>query len=189
VGQILTKISPKTFAMFGINPEAFIMRAADIILLEKARLVIEHIRYDRLEERYDATVFEAGAMQEDLSKAMQVARHVFDYLVTDSEGERTFAKALETSDKVAVYAKLPSGFSIPTPVGNYNPDWAIAFETGSVKHVYFIAETKGNMREEELREKEAHKIDCAKEFFRTLADDGIKYDVVATYEDLLEAVS
>ena len=128
-------------------------------------------------------------MQEDLSKAMEVARHVFNYLVTDSQGERSFAQALETSDKVAVYAKLPSGFSIPTPVGNYNPDWAIAFETGSVKHVYFIAETKGSMKEEDLREREAHKIECAKTFFNTLGDTSVKYDVVATYENLLEAVS
>lgn len=189
IGKILSGVSPKTFALFSKNPEAFVMRSAEWILLEKARLVIEHIRYDKLEERYDASIFETAAMQEDLSKSMDVVRHVFNYLITDSKGERAFAEALETSDKVAVYAKLPSGFSIPTPVGSYNPDWAIAFETGSVKHVYFIAETKGSMKEQDLREREAHKIECAKKYFANIASASVKYDVVASYEDLLDIAS
>lgn len=189
VGEILTGISPKTFALYQKNPEAFMTKASELILLEKARLVIEHIRYDRIDARYDATIFEAGAMPEDLSRAQEAARHIFNYIVTDSETERDFAKALEASDKVAVYAKLPSGFSIPTPVGKYNPDWAIAFESGSVKHVYFIAETKGSDSENTLREIEQQKINCARAFFSKLADENVKYGVLQTYEDLLTAVS
>tara|TARA_R110001599_G_scaffold176532_2_gene368711 strand:- start:10078 stop:13149 length:3072 start_codon:yes stop_codon:yes gene_type:complete len=189
IGEILTGLSPKTFAQYQKNPEAFMTKAAEFILLEKARLVIEHIRYDRIDARYDATIFEAGAMPEDLSRAQEAARHIFNYIVTDSQTERDFAKALEASDKVAVYAKLPSGFSIPTPVGNYNPDWAIAFETGSVKHVYFIAETKGSDSENALREIEQQKINCARAFFSNLAGDNVKYGVLQTYEDLLSAVS
>lgn len=189
VGEILTSISPKTFALYQKNPEAFMTKASELILLEKARLVIEHIRYDRIDARYDATIFEAGAMPEDLSRAQEAARHIFNYIVVDSQTEREFAKALEASDKVAVYAKLPSGFSIPTPVGQYNPDWAIAFESGSVKHVYFIAETKGSDSENTLREIEQQKINCAQVFFSKLADENVKYGVLQTYEDLLAAIS
>jgi len=189
IGEILTGLSPKTFGQYQKNPEAFMTKAAEFILLEKARLVIEHIRYDRIDARYDATIFEAGAMPEDLSRAQEAARHIFKYIVTDSQTERDFAKALEASDKVAVYAKLPSGFSIPTPVGNYNPDWAIAFESGSVKHVYFIAETKGSDSENALREIEQQKINCARAFFSKLADDNVTYGVLQTYEDLLAVVS
>ena len=128
-------------------------------------------------------------MPEDLSRAQEAARHIFNYIVVDSQTEREFAKALEASDKVAVYAKLPSGFSIPTPVGQYNPDWAIAFESGSVKHVYFIAETKGSDSENTLREIEQQKINCAQVFFSKLADENVKYGVLQTYEDLLAAIS
>lgn len=189
IGKILIGMHPDKFVQYARNPEAFMSKAAEYILIQKARLVIERIRYDRIEERYDVSVFEAGAQTEDLSRAQAVARHVFDYIVTDSKTERAFAEALEASDKVAVYAKLPAGFSIPTPVGGYNPDWAIAFEAGSVKHIYFIAETKGSMREDSLREKEAHKIDCARAFFSTLGDKDVKYDVITTYEDLLTKVA
>lgn len=189
IGKILKGIKADKFAQYQKNPETFMTKAAEYILLEKARMVIEHIRYDRIEERYDVSIFEDGAMTEDLSRAEAVARHVFNYIVTDSKTEQAFAAALEASDKVAVYAKLPSGFSIPTPVGGYNPDWAIAFESGEVKHIYFIAETKGSMKEDTLREKEVNKIDCAKAFFATLGDKTVKYDVVATYEELLTKVS
>lgn len=189
VGEILKGINADKFAQFGKNPEAFIAKASEIILLEKARLVIEHLRYDRIADRYDVSVFETAAQQQDLSKAQEVARHVFNYLVTDSKVEEDFARALETSDKVVVYAKLPSGFTIPTPVGGYNPDWAIAFEAGAVKHVYFVAETKGSLNEEMLRETERAKIDAAKAFFRAFEDKGIVYGVVATYQDLINAVS
>lgn len=189
VGEILQGLNPDKFAQFKENPEAFIAKASEYILLEKARLVIEHLRYDRIADRYTVSIFEMAAQQQDLSKAQEVARHVFKYLVTDSQIERDFARALETSEKVVVYAKLPSGFTIPTPVGGYNPDWAIAFEVGSVKHVYFVAETKGSLNEESLRETERARIDAAKAFFRAFEDKGIAYGVVATYEDLLKAVS
>ena len=114
---------------------------------------------------------EAWLEAEDFSKAMKTERHVYDYVFTDSKNERTFAKELDSSTEVVVYAKLPRSFFIPTPVGNYNPDWAIAFEDDKVKHVYFIAETKGSMSSMELRKIEECKIDCARKFFTKITSE------------------
>ena len=87
-----------------------------------------------------------------------------------------------------VYAKLPSGFKIPTPVGNYNPDWAIVFDTKVAKYVYFIAETKGSMESLQLKEAETRKINYAKKHFESLGHLDIKYDVIKTYQDLRDMV-
>ena len=109
-------------------------------------------------------------------------------MFTDSKNERTFVKELDSSTEVVVYAKLPKSFFIPTPVGNYNPDWAIAFEEGKVKHVYFIAETKGSMSSMDLRKIEECKIDCARKFFLSITSEQVKYDVVDSYEKLMDIV-
>ena len=120
-------------------------------------------------------------------------KHIYDYLTTDSSGEKSFAKDLDNAADVVVYAKLPGGFAIPTPVGSYNPDWAIAFRKGSVKHLYFIAETKGSLSEMQLREIEKAKIACAAKFFVALGEKNTEYHVtyrkVASYNDLLTKVN
>jgi type III restriction enzyme len=107
--------------------------------------------------------------------------------------ERHFVEALDTSTEIVVYAKLPRGFLIPTPVGDYNPDWAISFKQGSVKHIYFVAETKGSMSSMKLREIEKTKIECARKFFaeinQRIEDDKVKYDVVTDYAKLMDLVS
>jgi len=94
---------------------------------------------------------------------------------------------------VVVYAKLPRGFSIPTPVGNYNPDWAISFKEGTVKHIYFVAETKGSMSSMELREIERTKIECARKFFaeinQKIETEKVKYDVVDSFGKLMDLVA
>src|SRR5690606_23814166 len=120
--------------------------------------------------------------------AVPVEKHIFDYIVTDSKTERDFAKELDASQEVKVYAKLPRGFFIPTPLGNYNPDWAIVFKEGDVKTIYFIAETKGSMESLELREVEKAKIECARKHFAKLNTNRLKYDVVDSYEKLMEIV-
>ena len=107
-------------------------------------MIIEHLTYDALEDRFDSAIFTENQTKQDLANAGgKLKKHIYDYVVTDSKVERDFVTELDTSEEVAVYAKLPRGFFIPTPVGDYNPDWAIAFTEGSVKHVYFVAETKG----------------------------------------------
>ena len=92
------------------------------------------------------------------------------------------------STDVALYAKLPNGFYISTPVGNYNPDWAIAFYEGKVKHIYFVAETKGSMSSMQLRLIEESKIHCAREHFKAISSDSVVYDVVDSYQSLLNKV-
>lgn len=186
---ILGGILPGKFAMFRDNPEEFIAKVARCILTEKAGMLVEHVEYHTLEERYESDIF-AERMPENLSRALPVRHCVQDYLFWDSEGERRFASDLETAEGVvSVYAKLPRAFKIPTPVGDYAPDWAIAFKEGSVKHVYFVAETKGSMSTLDLRGIEHGKIDCARKLFEQLEDGEVVYGLVKGYDDLMKLVS
>ncbi|GAB3358252.1 type III restriction-modification system endonuclease [Modestobacter lapidis] len=193
VGAILTGIRPDTFAKYPRNPEQFIARCARLISEQKATAIIEHLTYDVLDTRYDRSIFTQNQGQLRLDTATPTPqRHIYDYVVADSQVERSFVTALDTSDEVVVYAKLPRGFAIPTPVGNYNPDWAVAFHEGSVKHVYFVAETKGSLSTLQLRGVEESKIECARKFFATLnakaSADQVSYDVVTDFAQLRQLV-
>ena len=195
VAQILSQVSVKTFYQFQQNPEHFISEVSRLIKEQKATTVIEHLAYNVTDESYsDSEIFTATQAGQDFSNATEkLSKHVYDYVVADSKIEQNFAQALDISAEVAVYAKLPRGFLIPTPVGDYNPDWAIAFTEGSVKHIYFVAETKGSMSSMDLRALEKSKIECARKFFVELAakqnDPSIKYEVVDNYEKLMDLVS
>ena len=185
---ILKGISPVKFRMFRDNPEEFIAKVAKCILAEKATMVVDHITYHKLDERYDSDIF-AERMPENMSRAIEASKCVQDYVFWDSEGERDFARDLESAEgKVAVYAKLPRTFQIPTPVGNYAPDWAIAFERGSVRHIFFVAETKGSMDSLILRDIERGKIACARRLFNEFSGEDVRYDVVHSYQDLLNVI-
>jgi type III restriction enzyme len=186
---ILKGIKPSTFLLFRKNPEEFIIRASKLINEQKATTIIESITYDVINDTFHTDVFTKNNLKGQLGlNAISVEKHIYDYVVTDSKIERAFAKELDTSKEVQVYAKLPRGFYIPTPVGDYNPDWAIVFKEGDVKHIYFIAETKGSMDSMELREVEKAKIECARKHFAKLNTGQLKYDVVNSYEKLLEIV-
>ena len=191
--SILAGVTPATFAKFKQNPEQFITEAARLINEQKATVIVEHLAYDALEDRFDAAIFTQNQTAQDFSKAGEkLSKHVYDYVVTDSKIERSFVTELDTSAEVAVYAKLPRGFFIPTPVGNYNPDWAIAFTEGSVKHVYFVAETKGSLSTLQLKGVEDAKIECARKFFAALSEkhnQDVKYDVVTDYTELMQLVA
>jgi type III restriction enzyme len=193
VATILTKITPETFTKFRLNPEQFITEAARIINEEKATVVVEHLTYDSLTETFDSDIFTENQTKQDLSKAVgPLKKSVYDYVMPDSQAEGAFALDLDISSAVAVYTKLPRGFFIPTPVGNYNPDWAIAFVAGTVKHVYFVAETKGSMSSMQLRKIEETKIDCARKFFAELTkrdNANVTYDVVTDYAALMSLVT
>jgi len=193
VAQILTGIPEAVFEQFKLNPESFIAEASRLIIEQKATTVIERLSYDAISERHDMDIFTKAQLDQNFSNASNpLKRHIYDYVVTDSKTERRFVENLDTSEEVVLYAKLPRGFSIPTPVGDYNPDWAIAFKEGSVKHVYFVAETKGDMSTLQLREIEDIRIKCARKFFdemnRKLDPKQIKYDVVSSYEKLMDLV-
>ena len=186
---ILQGIKPVVFEQFKENPEEFIAKAAALINDEKATAIIEHITYDVLDEHYGTDVFTDPTIKGRLGvNAMKAKKHLYDHIVYDSSNERKFATDLDTNTDVAVYVKLPDGFYISTPVGRYNPDWAIAFYEGKVKHIYFVAETKGSMRSMQLRLIEESKIHCAREHFKAISDDNVMYEVVDSYKTLLEKV-
>lgn len=187
--QILQGIDAYVFDQFKVNPEEFIIKAAALINDEKATAIIEHITYDMMDEKYDTTVFTDPTIKGRLGKnAMKAKKHLYDHLVYDSTNEQSFATELDTNKDVAVYVKLPDGFYISTPVGKYNPDWAIAFYEGNIKHIYFIAETKGSMNSMQLRLIEESKIHCAREHFKAISNGNVVYDVVDSYQSLLEKV-
>ena len=187
--QILQGIQPTTFSQFKNNPEDFIIKVAALINDEKATAIIQHITYDVMDEKYSTDVFTDTTIKGRLGvNAMKAKKHLYDHIVYDSSNEQAFATELDTNTNVAVYVKLPDGFYISTPVGHYNPDWAIAFYEGSVKHIYFIAETKGSMNSMQLRLIEESKIHCAREHFKTISSGEVVYDVVDSYKTLLDKV-
>lgn len=186
---ILRGIQKPVFDQFKDNPEEFIIKAAALINDEKATVIIQHITYDVLDDCYGTEVFTDPTIKGKLGvNAMKAKKHLYDHVVFDSINERNFAAELDTNTDVAVYVKLPDGFYISTPVGHYNPDWAIAFYEGKVKHIYFVAETKGSMSSMQLRLIEESKIHCAREHFKAISSDSVVYDVVDSYQSLLNKV-
>lgn len=192
VAAILQGISPAKFAMFRNNPEEFITKVIRLIKEQKATMIVEHISYDQIEGKYDSNIFTVEK-HVNVDKAFRTKKHIQDYVFTEGFAEksieRKFAEDLEAADEVCVYAKLPRGFSIPTPVGNYSPDWAIAFNEGTVKHIFFIAETKGTMESLQLREIEKAKISCARKLFNEISTENVVYHDVDSYQNLLNVMN
>ena len=184
--KILTGIEKPVFDQFKDNPEEFIIKAAGLINDEKATAVIQHITYNMLDEKYDTDIFTEPTMKGKLDvNAVKTKKHLYDHVLYDSANEKNFAQELDANNDVAVYVKLPNGFYISTPVGKYNPDWAIAFYEGNVKHIYFVAETKGSLSSLQLRDIEKAKIHCAKEHFKAISNASVVYDVVDGYDELM----
>ena len=186
---ILCGIQKSVFEQFKDNPEEFIIKAAALINDEKATAIIQHITYNVLDECYGTEVFTDPTIKGRLGiNAMKAKKHLYDHVVFDSTNERDFATELDINTDVAVYVKLPDGFYISTPVGHYNPDWAIAFYEGKVKHIYFVAETKGSMSSMQLRLIEESKIHCAREHFKAISNGNVVYDVVDSYKSLMDKI-
>lgn len=192
VSAILQGIRADKLYMFRNNPEEFINKVIRLINEQKATMIVEHISYNTIEGEYDSSIFTAEKSTQSFDKAFLAKKAIQDYVFTDGSAEksieRRFAEDLDAADEVCVYAKLPRSFQIPTPVGNYAPDWAIAFYEGKVKHIFFIAETKGTMDSLELRPIEQAKIECAKKLFNEMSTENVKYSQVASYRDLLDVM-
>ncbi len=193
IAEILSGIQPNVFQLFKQNPENFLAETSRLINEQKASIIIERLTYDEIAKHYDIDIFTAAQRKQDFTKASQkLKNHVYDHVIADSKIEREFVEELDSCKDVVVYAKLPRGFLIPTPVGDYNPDWAISFREGTVKHIYFVAETKGSMSSLKLREIENKKIECARKFFeevnRKINPENVKYDVVTSFGQLMEIV-
>ena len=190
VAEILRTIRPTKLQLFRNNPEEFIKNVSRIIKEQKATMIVEHIQYDKIDQVYDSTIFTKEKSSQPVSKAYQSTKSIQDYVFTDGYAEESiekkFAKALDEASEVCVYAKLPRSFHIPTPVGSYSPDWAIAFNKGTVKHIFFIAETKGSMDSMNLKPIEKAKIDCAEKLFNDVSTSNVRYHKVDSYQTLLD---
>lgn len=190
IATILQRIKPEIFGMYRTNPEEFIICTGKIINERKSRAVIEHIAYHKMDQQYEADIFSAQELRGRIGiDALPSIKSLYDLVVVDSQGvEKRFAEELEQQEIVEVYTKLPRGFYISTPMGRYNPDWAIAFREGSVKHIYFVAETKGSEDVTQQREVEQNKIECARRHFASISDSTVKFDVVSSYSSLYNKV-
>lgn len=192
VAAILKGIRKDKFDMYKNNPEEFISKVTRLIKEQKATMIVDHISYDQLEGKYDSEIFTAEK-HTTIDKAFKAEKHIQPYVFTDGNAdksvERKFAEDLDGAAEVCVYAKLPKGFSIPTPVGHYSPDWAIAFNEGTVKHIFFVAETKGTMESMQLRPIEKAKIMCARKLFNEISTDNVVYHDVDSYQSLLNIMN
>lgn len=192
IAAILKGIRKDKFEMYKNNPEEFITKVTRLIKEQKATMIVDHISYDQLEGKYDSEIFTAEK-HTTIDKAFKAEKHIQPYVFTDGSAdksvERKFAEDLDGAAEVCVYAKLPKGFSIPTPVGNYSPDWAIAFNEGTVKHIFFVAETKGTMESMQLRPIEKAKIMCARKLFNEISTDNVVYHDVDSYQSLLNIMN
>lgn len=186
--KILQGVRSAKFVLFRNNPEEFIRKVIQIIREQKATMIVDHIHYHLTDGTYDSDIFTAASKAE-FDKAYQATKHITDYVVSDSIGERNFAHDLDEASEVVVYAKLPRSFQIPTPVGSYAPDWAIAMQKGNVKHIFFIAETKGSLQSMQLNAIENAKIDCCTQLFNEMSTESVRYHKVTCYQDLIDAMT
>ena len=194
VAEILKSVRKDKFACYKQNPEEFINKVSKIINEQKASIIVERVSYNQIDGTFDSSIFTESKASGEFKNAFKAVKHIRDYVFVDginkdSSTERRFAEDLDRAEEVCVYAKLPKAFYIPTPVGNYSPDWAIAFTEGSVKHIYFIAETKGSLDSMELRGIEKAKIECAKKLFNKMSSSKVRYEYVTNYSDLLDKMN
>lgn len=193
---ILKGIKHTTLMMFQYDPERFIKEVVKIIGNEKATMIVEAITYHKLEDKYEMDIFTQDKSHRDALHVYKAKKNIQDYVYVDGSAEdsveKKFAEKLDGAKEVVVYAKMPKDFYIPTPVGKYSPDWAIAFDDKDkdIKYVYFIAETKGTLDYMELRDVEKVKIRCARKCFNECVDNNnkIHYDFVKDYDALMNII-
>lgn len=194
IASILKQITSIKFAMYKANPEEFINKVSKLINEQKATLIVDHVTYNQINGTFDSNIFMESKTSAEFKMAYKSIKHIKDYVFVDGINkeqsiERKFAEDLDNNDEVVVYAKMPRSFYIPTPVGNYSPDWAIAFKEGTVKHIYFLAETKGSMDSLQLRGIEKAKIECAKKLFNKISTSEVRYEQVSNYTELLNKIN
>ena len=190
VVRILKGINQAKLYLFKNNPEEFIRNVIRLIKDEKATMIVEHISYNQTEQQYDTSIFTNEKSRQSVDNAYEAKKHILDYVFTDSKGERKFAEDLDDAKEVCVYARLPRTFKIPTPVGHYAPDWAIAFNDNmGVKHIFFVAETKGSLRSMDLKGAELAKIECTKKLFNELSTSKVRYHEVTDYQNMLNEIN
>jgi type III restriction enzyme len=177
---------------FKRNPQQFIELAAEAINRCKRLAIVDGIKYQRLgdEHYYAQELFAQEELTGYLKNLLAVKKSVYEHVVYDSDTEADFADQLEKNTAVKVYAKLPGWFTVPTPLGNYNPDWAVLLEKDGTERLYFVVETKGGLFTDDLRGKEGAKIKCGKAHFGALGagENPARYVVASSLDDVLAAV-
>ena len=168
---------------FKKNPQEFMEESLRIINHELNKLIIDGIKYTQIGDYYAQELFEEEELYGYIERNMlEVKRSVYDYIIYDSEVEKHFAERLEKDDEVELYTKLPGWFKITTPIGTYNPDWAVFLNTDNERKIYFIVETKGTTDLNKLRSTEKAKIKCGKKHFQALGEK-VEFTVSDSYEN------
>ena len=178
---------------FKRNPNMFIERVTEIIKKRMQHFIVDGIKYHRIGDEvfYGQELFKDeelfGYISGRSENMLAAGKAVYDHVVYDSDVEREFAGRLEQSEDVKVYAKLPAWFKIETPLGTYNPDWAVLVERDDVQRLYFIAETKGSLFTDALRPVEEAKIKCGRAHFEAL-ETGVAFTVANNYDSFEGAI-
>lgn len=181
-------LESKTLHQFKKNPQSYMEQVSEIIKTEMRKLLIHGIKYTKVgdSEYYAQELFESEELTGYLEKNMiKSEKSVFEYVVYDSGVEEAFAKNFETNRRVKLYAKLPDWFKVPTPLGSYNPDWAVLVDKDGEDKLYFVLETKGNAMFDALRPSEYEKIKCGEKHFEALGED-VKFEVADSFEKFIE---
>ena len=172
------------------NPQMFIQKLSEVITNSCCQLDIEGISYQRLagEDYYVQEVFDAGELMANLDKTVKVEKSLYDYIVYDSSTvEKPFAVALDNDPDVKLFFKIPERFKIQTPIGTYNPDWAVYLTKNGEEKLYFVLETKGSTNMLDLRVREQLKIYCGQKHFEALQDN-VTMQVAAKWEDFKTSI-
>jgi type III restriction enzyme len=172
---------------FKRNPQQFIELVAEIINRVKRMALVDGIKYQRIgaDEYYAQQLFETEELTGYLKSMIDTKRSVYEQVIYQSDTERTFAEQLDQNEAIKVYAKLPGWFRVPTPLGHYNPDWAVLVQQDGGEQLYFVVETKGSLFTDDLRDKESAKIECGKAHFKALGvgEAPAKYVVATKFDD------
>lgn len=178
--------------LFKLNPYQFIEKTIKIFNSVKRELIVDGIKYEKIDDYYEQTQFEVEKDEDALVGYLERnaivtsdenPRSLYSHILYDSDVEKDFVERLEKDEEVKVYVKLPGWFEVDTPLGGYNPDWAILMEKDDVKKLYFVVETKGSLEDDDLRRRERDKIRCAKKHFKVLESDVI-YDVATDFDEV-----
>jgi len=172
------------------NPAEYLQRVAEAVNRAKRKYLVQGVQYLEVGDHYRMSLFQDLDGYEESLLPLEEGKSIYDQVIADSQVERDFAAALEAMDEVKLFVKLPNWFLVPTPVGDYNPDWAIVFAAqdafGETREtLYLVRETKGALDEDQLRGMEKMKIDCAERHFEAI---GVPYDVATNAEDLRRQV-
>jgi type III restriction enzyme len=183
-------VDSKRLDDFRRNPQKFIDLAAEIINRTKRMALVDGIKYQRIgdDAYYAQQLFESQELSGYLKSMIDVNKSVHEQVIYQSDTERTFAEDLEKNEAIKVYAKLPAWFKVPTPLGPYNPDWAILVDKPEGERLYLVVETKSSLFTDDLRDRESAKINCGKAHFKALAsgDNPASFFPARSLDDVLQ---